>query len=209
MAAPEIEVRQTWRHVAGPHHEHVVDALLERHREVHRHYHTATHVMWVCRHVVELASKHPVPDVHAALAAALFHDAVYQPTSSTNEADSAALAVRHLHDIGWADDRVAAVDALIMATADHLPADTGQEVLLDADLAILGAQAGHYQAYATGVRAEYAHIDDQAWQRGRASVLQHFLERPNIYCTTTMQQSSEHRARANMSAELASLQPDS
>lgn len=164
--------------------------------------------MWVCRHVVELASNHPVPDIRAVLAAALFHDAVHQPASSTNEADSAALAARHLSDLHWADDRVVVVQALIMATADHVPAGIGQEVLLDADLAILGASAGRYQAYATGVRAEYAHVSDQAWQVGRTRVLQHFLERPNIYCTSTMRQALQHRARANVSAELASLQPD-
>ncbi len=165
--------------------------------------------MWVCRHVIDLVSNHPVPDVQAVLAAALFHDAVYQPASSTNEADSAALADRHLRDLHWADDRVVVVQALIMATADHLPADISQQVLLDADLAILGAQAGQYQAYATGVRAEYAHVSDPAWQAGRTRVLQHFLERPNIYYTTTMRQARQHQARANLSAELASLQADS
>lgn len=208
MTAPEIEFRRTWRHVAGPHHDHVVDALLERHREPHRRYHTATHVMWVCRHVVELASKHPVPATHAVLAAALFHDAVYQPMSSTNEADSAALATRQLLDIGWSDDRVSAVGALIMATSDHRPTDISQQVLLDADLAILGAHAGQYLAYANGVRSEYAHINTQAWQTGRAVVLRHFLDRPSIYSTPTMLQLREHRARANMSAELASLEAD-
>jgi predicted metal-dependent HD superfamily phosphohydrolase len=208
VTSPEIELRRTWRQVAGPHHDHVVDALLQRHHEPHRHYHTITHVMWVCRHVVELASNHPVPDIQAVLAAALFHDAVYQPTSSTNEADSAALAIRHLRDMQWVDERVQVVGALIMATADHRPGDIGQQVLLDADLAILGAPAGQYQAYATGVRAEYAHVSDQAWQAGRSRVLRQFLDRPNIYCTTTMRQARQHRARANLSAELASLEPD-
>jgi predicted metal-dependent HD superfamily phosphohydrolase len=207
VTAPEIELRRAWRQVAGPHHDHVVDGLLQRHAEPHRQYHTATHVMWVCRHVAELVPNHPVPDLHAVLAAALFHDAVYQPTSSTNEADSAALAGRHLRDLHWADDRVAVVHALIMATADHQPADIGQQVLLDADLAILGAPASQYQAYATGVRVEYAHVSDEAWQVGRAGVLQYFLERPNIYSTATMRQARQHRALANLSAELASLQP--
>jgi predicted metal-dependent HD superfamily phosphohydrolase len=205
VTSPDIELRRVWRGVAGPRHTHVVDALLERHREPLRRYHTAVHVMWVCRHVHELAVVHPVDDLPAVLAAALFHDAVYVPTSGTNEADSASLAVHELTDMGWDPDRCAAVAELIIATADHRPTSSAAEVLLDADLAILGAQANEYLPYAVAVRAEYAHVPDDGWVTGRAAVLRQFLDRPVIFHTSTMRAAREHRARANLAAELATL----
>jgi predicted metal-dependent HD superfamily phosphohydrolase len=190
----------------------MLEGLLARHREPHRQYHTAVHVMWVCRHIDALVGVHPVDDVPSVLAAALFHDAVYEPRSSTNEADSAALADARLVELDWSPERRAAVAAMILATAGHLtepaiddrPVD-GTAVLLDADLAILGASAAEYAAYATAVRAEYTYVDDSAWRSGRAAVLQSFLDHATIYRTPTMRGEREHRARANITAELAQL----
>jgi predicted metal-dependent HD superfamily phosphohydrolase len=205
VTAPEVELRHVWRRVVGPHHDGGLDGLLQRHRQPHRRYHTATHVMWVCRHVDELVVHHPVDDVGAVLAAALFHDAVYDTRSATNEADSAALAVRQLTDIGWDIDRCATVARLVNATAQHQAVAADEAVLLDADLAILGGQVHEYMPYVTAVRAEYAHVDDQAWRTGRVAVLQHFLDQPNIYATATMRHARQARARANLAAELAAL----
>lgn len=217
MTSPEAELRRVWHRVVGPGHDTALEHLLGRHREPHRRYHTATHVMWVCRHVDELVTEQPVAeqpvaeqpvaDALAVLAAALFHDAVHDPTSSTNEAASAALAARVLDDIGWAPERCAEVARLVELTATHHTTadDTAGAVLLDADLAILGADAGAYAAYLAGVRAEYGHVDDAGWRTGRAAVLHHFLSRDAIYATPTMRRQREHRARANLSAELATL----
>lgn len=183
-----------------------LEALLARHREPHRRYHTATHVMWVCRHVDRLAATEPVDDLEAVLAAALYHDAVYDPRSSGNEAASARLAEHRLVELGWTPDRAARVARMIEATAAHgSPIDHDTAVLLDADLAILGAPSNEYLAYVTGVRTEYAHVPDEAWRTGRARVLRSFEERPTIYTTDTMRAEREHRARANLGAELASL----
>jgi predicted metal-dependent HD superfamily phosphohydrolase len=205
MTAPEAELRRVWRRAIGPHADGALDDLLARHREPLRRYHTATHVMWVCRHVAELHEHHPVDDLDAVLAAALFHDAVYDPRSSTNEADSAQLAVRVLDGAGWPAARCQLVAALVLATAQHRADDPATAVLLDADLAILGGQVSEYQPYVTAVRAEYAHVDDDAWRRGRAQVLRGFLDRPAIFLTATMHAQREARARANLTAELAAL----
>ena len=218
MTQPETEIRTAWRHIAGPTHDGYVDALLIRYAEPHRRYHTATHIMFVLRHLHDLARAQsaatlPSPEV---VAAGLYHDAIYDPRVDTNEALSAALAARDLADIGWSTQRCDSVAALIIATAGHLsdPAqpsvhgdDRGDDtaMLLDADLAILGAEPGAYQSYVNGVRAEYAHIDDGLWRTGRSMVLQHFLDRPRLFVTEFMHAAAEHRARANIESELAAL----
>lgn len=207
MTSPEVELRRVWQRAVDRDHDQVLDALLERHREPHRHYHTATHVMWVCRHVEQLALAHPVPDLGVVRVAALFHDAVYDPRSTTNESDSASLAEARLDEIGWSAERRAEVRRLIELTAGHVvdPADDAGAVLIDADLAILGASPNEYQHYSTAVRAEYSHVDDAAWCTGRARVLQHFLDQKAIFVTATMRAAREPSARANLTAELASL----
>ena len=217
MTQPEIEIRSAWRHAVGPDHDGYVDALLLRYREPHRHYHTLTHIMMVVRHVHDLSammSTKPAPEL---IAAALYHDAIYDPRAGDNEARSAELAERDLTHIGWPTRRCAIVGSLILATAGHLvgianaPADddasTATTILLDADLAILGTDPLSYQAYATGVRAEYFFVDDQQWCTGRGRVLQHFLDCPRLFRTDYMFAEREHRARANIQAELAALGP--
>ncbi len=219
VSAPEVDLRRVWHGVAGRQHDATIEFLLELLREPHRRYHTATHVMWVCRHVTELSRRHPVDDIDALLVAALFHDAVYDPRSSSNEADSARLAVRLTMGLpGWTDNRGRLVERLIQATS-HSPAsasittespvdDTfegGVAVLLDADLAVLGADPASYEAYRRAVRSEYDHLDDAAWQSGRSAVLTALLDRPYIYSTATMRESHESQARANLTAELATL----
>ena len=219
MTQPEIEIRRAWRHIAGHQHDGYIDNLLIRHREPQRHYHTLTHVMWVLRHLHDLASASAREPSAELFAAALYHDAIYDPRAVDNEARSADLATRELSEIGWPAEQGTAVEALIIATAGHIAADTspfaGREIgdelamLLDADLAILGAEPAAYIAYVHGVRAEYVHVDDGAWRSGRARILQQFLDRPRLFATEYMHAAREHRARANITAELAGLDDES
>jgi predicted metal-dependent HD superfamily phosphohydrolase len=221
VTAPEVELGRAWRRLVGTARGRAADAafdsLLARHREPHRRYHTATHVMWVLRHVDDLATRVDRSDgfdLDAVRAAALFHDAVYNPRSSTNEADSAVLAGDVLTDLGWAAARVERVQQLISATAGHVDATdasstgTDVDILLDADLAILGAEPNEYSAYVAGVRAEYGHVDAAEWRAGRSAVLQQFVDRTTIYRTRAMRDAREQRARANLTAELATLTPN-
>ncbi|MEP7202545.1 MAG: hypothetical protein ABI894_08050 [Ilumatobacteraceae bacterium] len=215
MTQPETEIRRAWRHIAGPDHDGYIDSLLVRYAEPHRRYHTATHIMFVLRHLHDVAQASAALPSAELIAAALYHDAIYDPTAGDNEALSAELATNDLTEIGWTAQRCAAAAAMVIATAGHLvdttdsaaDADSALEtaMLLDADLAILGADPGAYHAYVNGVRAEYAHVDDEAWRSGRSAVLQHFLDRGPLFATHYMRDTFEHRARANIEAEMATL----
>jgi len=146
--------------------------------------------------------------------AALFHDAVYEPLASDNEARSAALAIDCIAReplLGHVDrDRVA---ALILATADHQrasvegPAGSDLALFLDADTAILGAPPARYDAYAAAVRAEYAAVPDESFRRGRARFLRGVVAAPAIFKSPFFRAELEASARANVARELASLEP--
>jgi predicted metal-dependent HD superfamily phosphohydrolase len=203
MTQPETELRNAWHQIAGRHHDSYLDGLLTRYRQPHRHYHTATHIMWVTRHLRDLATQ---PSVEL-VAAALYHDAVYDARATDNEELSARLAIGDLGEIGWTAAMSHPVAEMIRATAGHSADDASADtvMLLDADLAILGADPAAYQAYVNGIRAEYAHVDEASWRLGRSAVLCHFLDRPRLFVTEHMFGAREHRARANIEAELATL----
>lgn len=207
MSTPEAALRSTWHQLAGGHHLDVLDHLLARHREPHRRYHTVTHVMWVLRHIDHIAAAGVPDDVDmgAVRLAALWHDAVYDPTRSDNEAVSAQLAVDAAITLGWPVQRAESVRRLVLATAGHRPVAADEAVLVDADLAILGAEPKDYAAYVQGVRAEYAHVPDDQWRVGRAAVLQQFIDAPMLFHTEVLQRERGARARANLAAEMASF----
>jgi predicted metal-dependent HD superfamily phosphohydrolase len=217
----ERVVRDAWRRITGV--RGGVDAtigdVIRRHREPHRRYHSLTHVASVLRAAQELIDADAAApdvddrerdadatlDVDAILVAAIFHDAVYDTRSADNEARSAHLAADAVAMLGWEPERCDLVSRLVLATATHEPADRIEAVLLDADLSILGADPATYVRYVAGVRAEYDHVDDQAWCSGRGEVLRRFLDRPHIYATDVMRARAEARARANLTDELAAL----
>jgi predicted metal-dependent HD superfamily phosphohydrolase len=226
----DTELRLAWERAVGrgPLPEELLDQVVGRYREPHRRYHTTTHLVRVLRHVGALAATDEVtaeaPDLGAVVVAAFFHDAVYDPPAGDNEARSAALAARRLAELAddelertgatrWPAARRAQVARLVHATAHLEPPEptepTGDEteraVLLDADLAVLGSEPAEYQAYVNGVRAEYAHLTEEAWRAGRAEVLRHLLAQRRLFRTVAGRGWWERRARANLTAELATL----
>jgi len=203
--AGDASLTATWRE-----HVSIDTALLERltarHREKHRRYHGVSHLEAVVETVMELGSVEPVEDLGAVVAAAFYHDAIYEPASPANERASARLARRDLATLGWSDTRTAHVGEMIEATNGHLtPPDAGHALMFDADLAILGTEPEDYRAYVDDVRAEYRHVGDDAWRTGRRAVVHAFLDRDAIYSTRTARDRWEVRARSNLAEEVRSL----
>lgn len=95
----------------------------------------------------------------------------------------------------------------MLATTAHSasPDDPAAWVLLDADLAILGADPPAYDRYRLAVREEYAALDEPAWRAGRTAVMSGLLARDPLYGTRAARQRWEAQARANIVRELESL----
>lgn len=134
-----------------------------------------------------------------------FHDCVYVPAARDNEARSADVADLLLRSsLNEAERDV--LRSLILASRHDGSASTPDEKLFtDLDLAILGAEAGAYDAYARAIRQEYAEIDAARYAEGRANVIRGFLGRTAIYATPHFVEKLESRARANLRRELARL----
>jgi predicted metal-dependent HD superfamily phosphohydrolase len=164
-----------------------------------RYYHNLNHVLDVLKTVESLSShaKH----LHAVKLAAWLHDVIYDSRASDNEERSAEYAVRLCEELSILDGSLVA--SLILKTKTHdAGADTDGQVLLDSDLAILGAAAADYRDYADNIRREFAWVPEAEYRKGRWQVLEKFLERPTIY---HLLRHLEVPARRNLVAEIAQL----
>ena len=142
------------------------------------------------------------------LAAALYHDVVYDPAQHDNEAQSAARCHDALTRLGATDDEIARATDLILLTVRHepRPGDRASSLMADADLFILGSAPDDYDAYVRAVRAEYAHVTGAHWQAGRPAVIERFLRRERIYTGDWPgRDERETQARRNITREIATL----
>ena len=178
--------------------------LLERYSEPHRKYHTLQHLQACLAHFEAVRDQAiHAPEVELAL---WFHDAVYNIPGAGNERASADWARRALLAAGGDDAAAQRVHALVMATChDALPRSPDEALLLDVDLAILGAPAPRFDAYERQVRAEYAALPEAAFQSGRQRILEQFLARERIFHTRHFGARLEAPARANLLRSIALL----
>lgn len=171
--------------------------LLRAYAEPQRHYHSLQHLSECLTHFEQVRhlAAHP-----AEVAIALwFHDAIYDVRGKTNERLSADWAVRTLATC-QADQAVQhRVEQLIMATKhDATPVQPDEQLLVDIDLAILGAPPLRFAEYDAQVRAEYSWVPSFVYRMKRRGVLRAFLARPGIYCTPYFQERFEAQARINL-----------
>ncbi|WP_226342672.1 phosphohydrolase [Deinococcus sp. AJ005] len=173
---------------------------LPHYLEAGRAYHNAAHV----RTMLDALESRGV--LTPALALAVWgHDLIYDARAGNNEERSASTFD------GWLASQKASADlrkeihALILATKHAAPPATRAEALLvDADLAILGASAADFAAYDAAIRQEYAHVPALLYRMGRKKVLRGFLNRERIY-TTPEFAGLEAQARWNLTGAVGRL----
>ena len=184
------------------------DVLVAAYSAPERYYHNLEHLGEMFKVIERLSAQ--VEDPNALHLAVWFHDAVYDSRAKDNERRSGELAVDLLGPIGVPSSTIERIVQMIWATAHTAdntpPALRDTQVLLDADLAILGASEERYARYAADIRKEYAWVPEADYRAGRAAVLARFLAAPRIYHTQVMFEEGEARARANLRAETAKLQ---
>jgi predicted metal-dependent HD superfamily phosphohydrolase len=183
----------------------IFDRLVTAYTDPHRHYHTLEHIAEMLKVVGRLSRF--ASDPGAVQLAVWFHDMVYDPTRRDNEEESAGSAKLFLPP-EVPEPTVQRIHDMILATdhrSDSPTRDTDTVILLDADLAILGASEERYRRYATDVRKEYAWVSDADWRSGRILTLERFLARPRIYHTDVMFTEAEAAARRNLRAEIDRL----
>lgn len=169
-----------------------------------RTYHSLTHLRGILAAVDDLAPL--ADDADAVRLAAWYHDAVYAGLPDDEER-SARRAERDLSALGVPSAMVDEVARLVRTTVTHDPApgDRNGEVLSDADLSALAVPGDRYRRNSADIRAEYAHVSDEAFRKGRIQVLTALLQGPGVFRTGDARRRWEADARQNLLAELAAL----
>ncbi len=178
--------------------------LRSRYGEPHRHYHTLAHIEHCLHWLDEVYDQ--IPDPLSVELALWFHDVVYNARKQDNERISAEYAIATLSLLKTDRQRRDEVRNLIMVTVHpSQPLTDHQCWMVDIDLAILGAEARAYSAYAAQVRQEYAHVPEALYRAGRKALLQQFLQLPQLYHTEYFQDRLESPARDNLQWEIDQL----
>lgn len=175
-----------------------------------RAYHDFHHVGEVLRHYQEVAAGPGWTQPREVALAVLYHDAIYEPGRSENEARSAQFAVEQI--ARWQPE--AGIDAhrvahLIELTARHgqfVPADFDGDPapddvrrFLDCDMAILGAEPAVFDAYDRGIAAEYrGTLPAWLFRLNRRRFLKALLARERIFLSDYFHARLDAQARANL-----------
>lgn len=193
---------QRRRALAGEGADALGEALIGAWDEPHRSYHDRTHLVWLLDEADRLGPR--IQDRVFVGYAIWFHDAVYQPGESDNEAVSADWARAFL---AATHDLAARVGRAIEMTRDHAEgeAESDAALFLDMDIAILGAASETYRRYAAGVRREFGVYPDAAFSVGRARFLEKQLARKRTFRTDYYEKGLGESARANMAWELEEM----
>lgn len=177
--------------------------LLRAYAQTQRAYHTTQHLAECMAHLQLAHAENP-----AEIALALwYHDAIYRPQRSDNEARSARWLSFRAQQFGISPSCAGRLVTMILATQHGvapLRQDLQTQLLLDIDLAILAASPERFQEYCAQIRFEYAFVPTPVFKTKRAQVLSEFLLQQKIYLSP-IGAKFEAAARLNLSTEILNL----
>ncbi|MFO1392209.1 MAG: TIR domain-containing protein [Steroidobacteraceae bacterium] len=192
-----------WRRVSGCGElaaESARRAVFDRYREPARRYHTLAHI----RHCLEQAdlAAAELPNADALRLAIWFHDVVYEPAATDNEARSAeqfrALAAAFLPDALIED-----VARLVLVTRyGETPGRDDEAYMHDIDYSSFGLPWDEFLQDSLAVRAERPDLADAEFAGPHSRFLEDLLGRDTLYCTQFFRSRYEGVARANIARYL-------
>ncbi|MCF7785127.1 MAG: hypothetical protein K9N47_03340 [Prosthecobacter sp.] len=176
--------------------------LLECYSEPQRAYHTLQHLEECLLILDDAKATRLIAKPDLIEMALWFHDAVYDPQGSENEALSAQMALEAFGDHPAAQE----VARLIMLTKSHQPEEGADDAwIIDIDLAIFAQPIDRVQEYERQIRQEYGWVPEAVYVEKRGEILSGFLQRKQIYLTAWARERFEVRARENLSALIDSI----
>ena len=195
---------ETWSLLGAAPPEELFQQLVARYSEPHRAYHTLQH-MRECFSALAPAS-HLAKSLSEVQLALWFHDAIYDTRAHDNEEQSANWAEQSLITEGVESKVAMAVRKLVLATKhDAIPQGEDAKLVVDVDLAILGAAEPRFAEYEKQIRQEYDWVAEDVFRQRRADILASLLNRSSIFSTAWFALRLEKPARKNLLRSLKDL----
>ena len=176
------------------------DAVYSRYAEPHRKYHNVQHLV-VCLEQLDMVS-HEIELPDQVEMAIWFHDVIYDPGKSNNEARSAALFYDLSATVMDPEFVDGVVDLILITTHDILPTSRLQQLVSDIDLASFGCPWDCFLADSVNLRAEFQGTEDD-YKLGKRRFLEALLQRPKVFLTDFFNDRYEQQARENIRRFLA------
>jgi len=152
--------------------------ITAKYDESHRHYHTLKHITEILS-LIESAEKNIKSSAElefkALKLAALFHNIIYDPKSSTNEDNSANYYLELRKDIDSEELKKIVVE-LIHDTKTHTPKTYWGKMFCSYDLAVFGKPFDQVIEYEKKIRKEYQFVDWDVYKKERIEILTKFLD---------------------------------
>lgn len=223
-----ITLREAWSFCLGVYPEinqtaaeKVYADLIREYTRPERAYHNVNHLIQMINSIQEMMNIYKFGDARTSKAimylATFFHDYRYVTNGSnmdglSNEEVSAYLAYEMLLGIGLTNVYVLeSIVSLIVFTEKHQidpkrnPGEMEQQIFLDADMGILGADPYKYDEYKEGIRFEYSNIDPERYIAGRSNFLHGIRSKKAIFYTEYMNQLYRDQVMDNVNTELKEL----
>ena len=152
-----------------------VNTLLSMWNESHRHYHNLNHLNDLIEQINENKSKFSEKEYEKLMLAAIFHDCVYDPMSSTNEEDSAKFLIECAVDKSNSD--ILDVQRMILDTKTHKSTTPLSESFNKFDMSIVERDFDQLLEWETGISEEFSIYTKEEYKEGRVKFLESLLDK--------------------------------
>lgn len=179
--------------------------LIAAYRDPTRFFHGVSHLVECLRLWREWRDHASKPDEIAI--ALWFHDALYDTARHDSEARSARWALDALTAGGIPFDTVRRIRDLVIATRpNESPSSDDARLIIDIDMAVLGASPGRYEQYEADLQREHGHMAEFIYRRKRLEILKSINNRQRIFQSDPARAALESQARENLARSISRLQ---
>jgi len=155
-----------------------INTVLSMWNESHRLYHNLNHLNDLISQINENKSKFSESEYEKLMLSAIFHDIVYDPSSSTNEEDSANFLMECVVDKSNKD--ILEVKEMILDTKTHNSTTNLSESFNYYDMNIVEREFDQLLDWENGISEEFSVYPKEQYKEGRLKFLESLLDKyPN------------------------------
>jgi len=152
-----------------------INTVLAMWNEAHRSYHNLNHLNDLISQINENKSNFSEKEYEKLMLVAIFHDIVYDPSSSTNEEDSANFLMECSVDKNNID--ILDVEKMILDTKTHTSSNKLSEAFNSYDMNIVERDFEQLLEWENGISEEFSVYPKEQYKEGRLKFLESLLDK--------------------------------